>query len=290
VPDLAECTATDAKALYLDLMKQCLTYMIYDGDSYERLRRPQQGFLKRRAFDVIQAVNRLLGRRGIKLVRQRRFEPALRLEGRDWPPLAHTMIGLKRLDNLQFCVEDALANQVQGNLIETGVWRGGAAIFMRAILKAYGVTDRIVCVADSFEGLPAPNTEKYPHDVGSEWHTYEVLAVSLEEVKSNFARYGLLDDQVRFVKGWFRDTLPGLQDERWAVIRLDGDLYESTMDALTNLYPNLSVGGYVVIDDFGAIQGCRQAVEDYRSAHRIREEMHPIDWSGVFWQRVERQP
>ncbi len=74
-----------------------------------------------------------------------------RMEGRDWPLLGHTMIGIKRLDNLQFCVERVLADDVPGDLIETGVWRGGATIFMRAILKAHGVTDRRVWVADSGE-------------------------------------------------------------------------------------------------------------------------------------------
>src|SRR5262249_42248392 len=131
-----------------------------------------------------------------------------RVEGRDWPPTAHTMIGLKRLDNLQFCVEDVLTRNVPGDLMETGVWRGGACIFLRALLRAHGVRDRRVWVADSFEGLPAPNAEKYPHDAQDLLHTVPYLAVSLEQVQANFERYGLLDEQVCFLKGWFRDTLP----------------------------------------------------------------------------------
>ena len=118
------------------------------------------------------------------------------------------MIGMKRLDNLQHCVEDTLARQVPGDLIETGVWRGGASIFMRGILRAHGVSDRTVWVADSFQGLPPPNPDAYPADAGDPLHTFDYLAVSLEDVKSHFERYGLLDDQVRFLKGWFRDTLP----------------------------------------------------------------------------------
>jgi len=207
------------------------------------------------------------------------------MEGRIWPIVAHTMIGLKRLDNLQFCVDEAITNGVRGDLIETGVWRGGAAIFMRAMLKAYGVTDRCVWVADSFEGLPPPDGGKYPPDAGDRLHEATELAVSLEEVKANFERYGLLDNQVRFLKGWFRDTLPAAPIERLAVLRLDGDMYQSTMDALVNLYPKLSEGGYVIVDDYGAIPACRQAVHDYRSANGITGEIRDIDWTGIFWQK-----
>jgi len=103
-------------------------------------------------------------------------------------------------------------------------------------------------------------------------------------VQASFARYGLLDDQVRFVPGWFRDTLPGLAGHPWSLLRLDGDLYESTMDALTNLYPSLSVGGWIVIDDF-SIAACAKAVEDFRADHGITTPMQVIDWTGRAWRR-----
>lgn len=210
---------------------------------------------------------------------------ANREQGRDWPMLAHTMIGSKRMNNLQSCVEDVIQRRVPGDLIETGVWRGGACIFMRGILRAYGVKDRRVWVADSFEGLPRPDPEKYPVDAGDVHHQIKLLAISLEEVQSNFSRYGLLDDQVCFLKGWFKDTLPAAPCKRLAVVRLDGDMYESTMDGLTHLYPRLAAGGYLIVDDFGAVPGCRQAVEDYRRDQVIREPIQPIDGLGVFWQR-----
>ena len=160
------------------------------------------------------------------------FDERVCAEGRDWPARAHTMIGLKRLANLRMCVEQVLTDGVPGDLIETGVWRGGATILMRAILKARGVTDRVVWVADSFAGLPAPNAGQFPLDEGINLHRFPQLAVSLERVQDNFRRYGLLDGQVRFLKGWFRDTLPAAPIERLAVLRLDGDLYESTIQAL----------------------------------------------------------
>jgi hypothetical protein len=87
------------------------------------------------------------------------------------------------------------------------------------------------------------------------------------------------------VKGWFRDTLPRLPIERLAIMRLDGDLYESTMDALVNLYPRLSIGGYVIIDDYN-LECCQQAVHDFRRQHSINDEIVHIDGAGVYWKRI----
>ena len=268
--------------LYLDLLKKCLTRYGFGEkpEPYES----KKGRLKRVGYAL---VRRLLASQRLELVRTKPFDPQARAEGRDWPLEAETMIGLNRLDNLQSCVTDVLRRQVPGDLIETGVWRGGASIFMRAVLKVYGDTTRTVWVADSFQGLPPPDPERYPADKGDRLWTFAQLAIPLEEVKANFAKYGLLDDQVRFLAGWFRDTLPTIAAERFAILRLDGDLYESTMDALRNLYPKLSVGGYVIIDDY-AIAGCKAAVEDFRAEHNITDKLEPIDWTGAFWQRTGR--
>src|SRR5439155_11067157 len=211
--------------------------------------------------------------------------------GLDWPRSAETMIGLKRLDNLHECIKAVIRDKVPGDLLEAGVWRGGATIFMRAALLAYKEPDRRVWAADSFEGLPAADAGKYPADGGRSWtKANAILAVSLEDVKANFARYGLLDDQVRFLKGWFRDTLANAPIRQLAVLRLDGDMYESTMEALISLYPRLSVGGYAIVDDYGNIPGCRHAVKDYRQTHGVTEEIVPIDWGGVFWRKIEQPP
>jgi O-methyltransferase len=221
----------------------------------------------------------------MKMSRPPTYSAELRSVGRDWPRYAHTMIGEKRLDNLRSCIEDVLARDVPGDLIETGVWRGGATIFMRAVLAAHAVANRVVYVADSFGGLPKPDTKKYPQDAGDIDFMYQDLKVPLEQVQENFRRYGLLDDQVRFIKGWFSDTLPNASIDRLAILRLDGDMYGSTMDALQSLHPKVSIGGYVIVDDYGAIDRCRQAVEDYRTAHGIDDPIVPIDWTGVYWRR-----
>jgi hypothetical protein len=155
---------------------------------------------------------------------------------------------------------------------------------MRAVLKAHGDARRNVWLADSFQGLPKPDVANYPADQGDELWTFQELAVPLETVKHNFERYGLLDDQVRFVQGWFRDTLPTVPIDCLALLRLDGDLYESTMVALRSLYHKVSPGGYVIVDDYGATPTCQQAVDDFRRACGVREPLWPIDWGGVFWQ------
>jgi len=82
----------------------------------------------------------------------------------------------------------------------------------------------------------------------------------------NFRKYDLLDRQVRFLKGWFSETLPGCPIERLAVLRLDGDMYESTMDALKHFYPKLSAGGYLIVDDYGAAPACKTAIHEFRGA------------------------
>src|SRR5262249_19830953 len=156
----------------------------------------------------------------------------------------------KRLDNLQSCLVDVIQNGIPGDVIETGVWRGGASIFMRAGVKAYGGTSKIVWVAGLFSGGPKPDASEFPAGARSEYFTYDELAVSIDQVKSNFERYSLLDEQVRFLKGWFKDTLPTAPIDKLAILRLDGDMYESTIQALTPLYPKLQPGGHCIVDDY----------------------------------------
>ncbi len=155
---------------------------------------------------------------------------------------------------------------------------------MRAVLAAHAVSDRKVYVADSFEGLPTPDSENFPADRDDTHHIHEYLAVSQTEVENNFRRFGLLDDQVVFLRGWFKDTLPKAPITRLAVLRLDGDMYGSTLDALTHLYAKLSRGGFCIIDDY-ALKGCRQAVDDFRSLHGITAEMKEVDWTGRYWRK-----
>jgi O-methyltransferase len=212
------------------------------------------------------------------------YDPEARLIGKDWPSLAATMIGVVRMRNLRSLVENVLTNDVPGDLLEAGVWRGGACIYMRGILAAHNVTNRRVWVADSFCGLPPPDPDLYPGDRGDEHHKMRELAVPLEEVKNNFLRYDLLDDQVVFLPGWFKDTLASAPVNELAILRLDGDMYQSTIEALQALYHKLSIGGYVIIDDY-SLEGARRAVHDFRERHGINEVICKIDWTGIYWRK-----
>jgi O-methyltransferase len=231
-----DCRVSGPNGLYLDLMKLSLTDLLYETDGAAR---------------------------------------ASLSDGRNWPSRGLTMIGMRRLDNLQALMDKTLVDGVPGDYIEAGAWRGGACIFMRSVLEAHGVKDRSVWVADSFEGLPIPR-DKLPEE--------RSMAVSLEVVQDNFRRYGLLDGQVRFLKGWFKDTLHVAPISKLAILRVDADMYESTTDALVALYDKVSPGGYVIIDDYG-YSFCAKAVEDFRSKRGITVPLTKIDWTGVYWQK-----
>jgi O-methyltransferase/8-demethyl-8-(2,3-dimethoxy-alpha-L-rhamnosyl)tetracenomycin-C 4'-O-methyltransferase len=246
-----------ARELYLDLLIRILINTVYQDPAIDSRVRP---------LEVVP------------------FNPETRSIGKDWPTQAHTMVGLKRLENLRVLSQQALDQGVPGDFIETGVWRGGCCILMRGVLAANNVTDRKVYVADSFAGLPAPNEKAYPADTGWDLRSIKELAVSLDMVKGNFARYDLLDEQVIFVKGLFSETLPTLSAGLFALIRLDGDLYESTYVALEALYPKLSSGGFVVIDD-NSLPPCALAVGDFRSRMGITAPIHQIDWTGIWWRK-----
>ncbi len=276
-------SASDPADLYLDLLKGCLTRSLFADEQLGQV--INLGGWRAHVWD---AYKRYKKHPNLRIVQAATASAEHYAVGRPGPKTGETMIGHARLDNIQHCVTSVVEDEVPGDLIEAGVWRGGAAILMRAVLKCHGVSDRRVWLADSFEGLPAPNPEEYPADQGLELSGGARLAASVEQVKANFARYGLFDDDVEFLVGWFKDTLPNAPIEQLALVRLDGDLYESTMDAITALYPRLSVGGYLIVDDYNSpvwSKACGRAIRDYRAAHNITEPIQEIDWTGVYWRR-----
>lgn len=266
---------------YLELFKMVLT-------DYQRVGFGEYRPLSKKNTDRLTILmiflNKILKLKKCAICKHIEYDPENIINGKWLPPTAETLIGMKRLNNIQECFMDVVDNNIEGDLIETGVWKGGATIFMRALLNVFEVKDKIVWVADSFEGLPKPNAEKYKADKDSIYHTIDELAIPLDRVKRNFQKYGLLDHQVRFLRGWFKDTLPNAPIKKLCLLRLDGDMYESTMDALVHLYPKLSRGGYLIVDDW-AIKNCRLAVEHYRRQCNITEEIKSIDWTGVYWKK-----
>jgi O-methyltransferase len=226
-----------------------------------------------------QSVGALPG--GVVMSRELRGEALrLRAAGMDWPLQGLTMVGLRRLDDLQACVESVVRDGVPGDLIEAGAWRGGASILMRATLDSLG-DERALVVADSFQGFPAGAEE----DLAG----FDFLAVPLEEVRESFARLGL-DRRVEFVPGFFEETLAGLPARTWSLVRVDADTYEPTRAALDALYPGLTPGGYVVLDDYGSLEGSRRAVDEFREEHGITEPLERIDFTGARWRREEAAP
>lgn len=289
----------DGRSLYLALMKRCLTDSLYVDDplaNFVPYRKKASTPAWKRA--AIGALESFLARHRLRLVEphsvpwdesygtlsEAEFKER-REKDEHWPARALTFLGRKRLDNIQYCVETVIRDNIPGDLIETGVWRGGACILMRAILKAYGDETRTVWLADSFQGLPPPDAAQYPADAGDRHYAWsDVFAVSRQDVEENFRRYDLLDRQVRFLEGWFKDTLPNAPIDKLAVLRLDGDMYEATIQALDALYDRLSLGGFVIVDDY-YLPPCAKAIHDFRDARGIRDEIQDIDGRGIFWRR-----
>jgi hypothetical protein len=263
---------------------------------HESLRRSYLDLLKLAICDLVGAGTRTISWTGDRRVFSRELEGEHQLQwraaGRDWPVNALTMVGLRRLDDLQRCVESVVADGVEGDLVEAGAWRGGSSILMRATLDSLGAHERTVWVADSFQGFPAPEVDGDPEDKALEEEmnsAHEYLSAPLETVREHFARFGCAEG-VRFIPGFFEDTMPQLHGESWAVIRLDGDSYKATRVTLEALYPRLAVGGYVVLDDYCFLPASQRAVDDFRREHGIVEPIEEIDWNGARWRREDATP
>lgn len=202
-------------------------------------------------------------------------------------PQAHSLLPIEAFQNIEECLRHIQQKQIPGHLIECGVWRGGATIFMRGCLEALNMPERCVYLADSFQGLPQPDRQAHLIDAV----IYELLKglgafrVSLDDVKSHFAAYDLLDQRVRFLPGWFHQTLPHFQAPL-ALIRLDGDWYDSTKVALESLYPQLSPGGFIIIDDYFPVFGAKRAVDEFRAQNAIQAELVSVTHQIHFWQKL----
>ncbi|MBV9193480.1 MAG: class I SAM-dependent methyltransferase [Solirubrobacterales bacterium] len=259
------------------------------GAEAERLREAYLGLLKLCLCDLAATTTTSVGRteRGVVASRELAGEQLrLRAAGMDWPLHGMTMVGLRRLDDLQACVEAVVRDGVEGELIEAGSWRGGASILIRATLDSLGAQERTVWVADSFQGFPLGETARRSDE---QWSEIDYLSVPLDEVRANFARLGVAAG-VEFLPGFFSQTLPGLAGRRWSLVRLDGDTYDATVTALRCLYPGLSAGGFLIVDDYGALADCRRAVDEFRTAAMIHEPLEEVDWTSVRWRKAVESP
>jgi len=218
------------------------------------------------------------------------FNEEARWQGADWCEYCFTMAGGARVQNVRHLVEKTITEGVPGDWLEAGAWRGGCSIMARVVQTVLGEEKhRRTYVCDSFAGLPLSSTSA-DHDG---WNKMHFLEVSQSEVERNFEQFVPLDGNVRFRKGYFSESLPEVRKElrrdgrQLAVLRGDGDMYESYMDILYNLYEFVSVGGYFICDDCPAIAEAKKAIEDFRKHHAIEDPLQTVDGSamGTFWQK-----
>jgi len=237
-----------ADQAYLDLVKRCITNYPYRGADADF-----------EALDPFHGYDLAAGRWAVDRI-----------------TIPFTLLRKDQLDLIERLLVDCDRRDVPGDLIEAGVWRGGTVAFMRALTRIYDRFDRTVVAADSFAGIPL--STQFRHDLVNRWPDRWIA--TLDEVRGNIARLGLLDNGVQFLPGLFEDTLHRLAERRFALIRLDADAYDSTMTALDHLYPLVSPGGVVIIDDWHLV-GCKLAVEAYRSQHGIDDPI--VVTAGNAW-------
>lgn len=218
------------------------------------------------------------------------------IDGHVWPPgtSAVTMAGQRRLDNAVALLGQALAEGTPGSFIETGVWRGGLSFLAAKQLELQN-SSRIVYACDSFHGIPKSKRPSTLQDASA--HALHILNDnSVDRVRGAARRFHVDADRIRFVEGYFDTSLPLLMkqnsDLRFAVVRLDGDTYESTISAITELYPRLSPGGFIIVDDYTDWLGCRKAIHDYRDTHGIMDDIFLVAHGprektyGVYWRKA----
>ncbi len=289
--------SSDNRARYLELLKQSLLNELYPELEAQLLQVVLNlAYRRELAFETIWQAREDAGllaaigsaREGGDTVTLRGLDElgveVDRPELRNYSEFAHTMIGRARLDHLQWCVEQVLQEGISGDLMEAGVWRGGACILMKGVLACHGDTKRKVWVADSFQGVPAPSAAQ---DAGYDMSATRlpVLAVSAEAVRALFARYRLLDERVRFIEGWFDQSLAQADPPALSLLRIDADLYQSTWDVLHALYARVAPGGFVIVDDYRILPPCREAVDQFRSLYRISDPIEIIDGHAIFWRK-----
>lgn len=205
----------------------------------------------------------------------------------------HTYVSEKALKNIRNCIEKVHLDSISGDLLDCGILRGGTSIYMAGALK-YLKSDKVVYVADSFGGLPKPSScdgvfaNQFWYRFAKDLKLYNLdCLATLEEVKKNFRKYDLLDKNIKFLKGWFADTLPKLpENTAFCLVRIDVDWYKSTLDVLENAYNRLSEGGFLIVDDY-KLPGCKKAVDEFRAERNLNQEVLIADEHAgvIFWQK-----
>ena len=226
------------------------------------------------------------------------------IDGHLLPKSPHclSMLGQRRLDNYAIAIMSAVYDRIPGHIIETGVWRGGASMLAAKTIEVLGnVEKRKVFFCDSFKGIPKVIGKAVSGQDETAW-TYHILNDNdVNRVREKVQSFGVDTSNVVYVEGYFNESIPALiknnPELTFSVIRLDGDTYFSTMDAIKELYPRLNKGGFIIIDDYIDWIGCKRAIDDYRREHSITEPItvvpHKIGGNaseveyarGVYWRK-----
>ncbi len=212
--------------------------------------------------------------------------------------LPYTLVGVGGLEATDRLARAVVADAIPGDFVELGVARGGCAALLGSTLfenAHQGVIGRRLWLFDSFEGLPAPTDEDYSGEGGERTTGDHIRPLgvgdclgTLDDVQDLLLRrFRYPADRVRFVKGWFQDTIPVVRDEigRIAVLRMDGDWYESTRTCLEGLYDKVVPGGAIIIDDYEACYGCERAVTEFLDARQLEVDMHLDGRGGSYFRK-----
>jgi hypothetical protein len=201
---------------------------------------------------------------------------------------SHTMTNPERIVSLIRAVEYIEKNDIEGSVVECGVWKGGSMMAALLALKNKNNTNREAYLFDTYEGMSEPKDydQSYRNESAIEaykakseyWNRIKCLS-NIEEVHFNVASTEYPAQNIHFVKGKVEDTIPDVLPNKIAILRLDTDWYESTLHELQHLYPKLVEGGVLIIDDYGHWQGCRKAVDEYFEAHNIKMYLSRIDYT-----------
>ena len=201
----------------------------------------------------------------------------------------YTMTSVERLKSLSDAVNYVVENNIEGDFVECGTWKGGSVMCMQKKLMRLNQNDRKFWVFDTYEGMPEPDDvdKNFNKTAAQQLLDAEEKDNSLtwaysnyEETTGNILSTGYPAEKMNFVKGLVEDTIPQTQIESIALLRLDTDWYSSTKFELENLYPKLVKGGVLIIDDYGHWEGCKKAVDEYFKLNKIPVFMSRIDYTG----------
>jgi len=205
---------------------------------------------------------------------------------------AYTATSIERVYALKSAITYIIKNKIKGDFVECGVWKGGSCMLMAKTLVNEGEKERKIWMYDTFDGMTEPTDDDCEIETnvsGSDLlkntpkntDKFNMWAYApLEMVKKNMKKTMFPEERIHFIEGKVENTLSKVKPQNIALLRLDTDWYESTKCELEQLYPLLSIGGVLIVDDYGHFSGAKKAVDEYFSKTNVKPLMNRIDYSG----------